>query len=101
MSFGATRRGYFEILTSSANAGNQVTPFKLPTPDGETIYAWHVLPLSVYARHEEAISSSREPGLCKDVEKTEGFRLLKEDPGAKVIICCKKTPIRTCECCLS
>ena len=71
------------------NAGNQVTPFELSTPDGETLHAWHILPLRLYAKHEESISSSREPGLCKDVKQTESFRLLKEDPNAKVIIFCK------------
>lgn len=45
--------------------------------------------MPLYAKHEESISSSREPGLCKDVKKTESFRLLKEDPNAKVIISCK------------
>ncbi|SPO02089.1 uncharacterized protein DNG_04762 [Cephalotrichum gorgonifer] len=67
-------------------ARNQVTPFKLATPDGESIYAWHILPLPLYAKHEESISSSREPGLCEDVERTKPFHLLKEDPNAKVII---------------
>lgn len=75
--------------------GNQVTPFKLPTPDGETIYAWHILPLRLYARHEETVSSSRAPGLCDDVKKTEAFRLLKEDRDAKVIIYCRKAPTFT------
>lgn len=86
------------VLTHYATAGNQVTPFKLSTPDGETIYAWHVLPLRLYARHEESISSSREPGLCEDVKTTESFRLLKEDPDAKVIVCRKKCPIPARRC---
>lgn len=77
------------MLIHSVNAGNQVTPFELTTSDGETLHAWHILPLPLYAKHEESVSSSREPGLCKDVMKTESFRLLKEDPNAKVIVFCK------------
>ena len=26
---------------------NQVTPFSLSTPDGETLHAWHILPLGL------------------------------------------------------
>ena len=28
---------------------NQVTPFSIATADGETLHAWHVLPLGLYA----------------------------------------------------
>ncbi len=29
-----------------------MTPFNLTTDDGESIHAWHVLPLPVYGEHE-------------------------------------------------
>ncbi|KAI2486205.1 hypothetical protein Ptr902_00338 [Pyrenophora tritici-repentis] len=31
---------------------NQVTPFQLKTLDGETLHAWHVLPLETYRKHQ-------------------------------------------------
>ena len=68
--------------------GNQVTPFQIKTVDGEALYAWHILPLSLYAKHEDKVASSREPGLVQDVTTTEAFRLLKEEKDAKVILYC-------------
>lgn len=68
--------------------GNQVTPFGLTTPDGETIYAWHILPLPLYLQHEETVAS-QELGFCNDFTKTESFRLLKEDPEARLVLTCK------------
>lgn len=67
-------------------AQNQVTPFKLPTSDGESLYAWHILPLPLYGKHEEDIASSREPGFCEKVTDTAAFRLLRDDPDAKVLL---------------
>lgn len=64
---------------------NQVTPFHLETPDGETLHAWHVLPLETYRTHREALRS--EPaGLCRDIKESLGFKLLKEDPKAQLVI---------------
>ncbi|KAK5241679.1 hypothetical protein LTS06_011976, partial [Exophiala xenobiotica] len=34
---------------------NQVTPFYLITPDGETLHTWHILPLETYRRNEKAL----------------------------------------------
>ncbi|KAJ4292873.1 hypothetical protein N0V88_005531 [Collariella sp. IMI 366227] len=64
---------------------NQVTPFHLTTADNETLYAWHVLPLPLYAQHEEKLSS-QPTGLVSDITATENFRLLRDDPNAKLII---------------
>lgn len=69
-------------------ATNQVSSFNLSTPDGETIYAWHVLPLGLYAKHEEEILQ-QEPGPVEDITTTTGFRLLSRDPEARLIINCK------------
>jgi abhydrolase domain-containing protein 12 len=64
---------------------NQVTPFHLTTPDGETLHAWHILPLDIYRRNEKALRD--EPaGLCHDISERRGFRLLKDDPDAKLVI---------------
>ncbi|KAK4508795.1 hypothetical protein PRZ48_002534 [Zasmidium cellare] len=68
-------------------AKNQVTPFNIHTPDGETLYAWHVLPLDVYARNERQIrEEKRQPrGPVEDVTETAAFKLLSNGE-ARVII---------------
>lgn len=64
---------------------NQVTPFHLTTPDGETLHAWHVLPLEAYRQHQDELR--REPtGLCEDIEGRLSFKLLKDDPTAQLVI---------------
>lgn len=70
---------------------NQVTPFQLQTPDGETIYAWHIMPLPLYLQHEAAVSTQKL-GLCNNFTQTESFRLLASDPEARLIISCKYIP---------
>ena len=30
-------------------------PFRIQTLDGESLYAWHILPLAVYTRHEASL----------------------------------------------
>jgi abhydrolase domain-containing protein 12 len=65
-----------------------VTPFNFTTPDGETIHAWHVIPLGLYAKHEAELLQ-QAPGLAEDITKTKGFKLLRDDPDSKLIINCK------------
>ncbi|KAJ5041748.1 uncharacterized protein L3040_005317 [Drepanopeziza brunnea f. sp. 'multigermtubi'] len=66
-------------------AKNQITPFNFSTPDGETIYAWHVMPLGLYAKHEYEILQ-QPSGCAEDITKTKAFQLLKNDPDARLII---------------
>ncbi|EGR47276.1 uncharacterized protein TRIREDRAFT_64620 [Trichoderma reesei QM6a] len=66
-------------------AKNQVTPFALQTSDGETIYAWHILPLPLYLQHETTVAT-QDVGFCNDFTQTESFRLLSSDPEARFII---------------
>ncbi|KAH6609412.1 hypothetical protein Trco_002758 [Trichoderma cornu-damae] len=54
-------------------AKNQVTPFELQTPDGETIYAWHIMPLPLYLQHEAAVATQKN-GFCDDFAQTESIR---------------------------
>ncbi|RQM08833.1 hypothetical protein DH86_00002974 [Scytalidium sp. 3C] len=69
-------------------AKNQVTPFNITTPDHETIYAWHILPLGLYAQHEYELL--QEPSGCvEDITRTKAFELLKNDPESRLIISCK------------
>jgi abhydrolase domain-containing protein 12 len=64
---------------------NQVTPFTLTTRDGETLHAWHVLPLDTYREHQKELREE-STGLCSDVEERLAFKLLKEDPTAQLVI---------------
>ncbi|XXH02963.1 glycylpeptide N-tetradecanoyltransferase [Hypoxylon texense] len=66
-------------------ARNQVTPFSLTTVDEETIYAWHILPLPTYLRHEDKLQA-QQPGFSDDITKTTSFKLLKDDPEARLVI---------------
>jgi abhydrolase domain-containing protein 12 len=73
-----------------------VTPFSLKTPDGESIYAWHILPLPLYLKNEATIEA-QEPGFSHDFTKTESFRLLKEDPESRLVLYCKLINLQ-CSC---
>lgn len=67
---------------------NQVTPFTLPTADGVTLYLWHILPLGTYVQNEAALSRVT-PVALDDYASSEAFKLLKDDPDARLIISCK------------
>ena len=64
---------------------NQVTPFNLRTADGEILHAWHVLPLGLYHRHAAELVQE-PPGLVADVAARRGFRLLRDDPEALLVL---------------
>lgn len=66
-------------------AQNQVTPFTLSTPDQESIYAWHILPLPLYYKNENTLAV-QSSGLVADITTSEAFRLLKGDVDAKLVI---------------
>lgn len=64
---------------------NQVTAFRLTTPDGESLHTWHILPLETYRQHQKDLRE--EPtGLSKDITKRISFKLLKEDPHARLVL---------------
>ncbi|KAF2839887.1 alpha/beta-hydrolase [Patellaria atrata CBS 101060] len=64
---------------------NQVTPFQLSTPDGETLHTWHILPLETYRKNQKELRN--EPvGLCHNLEERLAFRLLKDDPDARLVL---------------
>ncbi|KAG6146343.1 hypothetical protein E4U28_000743 [Claviceps purpurea] len=66
---------------------NQVAPFYLHTPDGNWIYAWHVLPLPLYHKHEAQIVKGASSEVApRDITATKSFNLLKSDPNAKLIL---------------
>ncbi|KAF3941152.1 hypothetical protein ABW19_dt0202400 [Dactylella cylindrospora] len=66
-------------------AANEVTPFNIATPDNETLFSWHILPHGVYAKNRDELLQ-RDVGLVDDITETLGFKLLKEDPEARLLI---------------
>ncbi|KAI1119870.1 Alpha/Beta hydrolase protein [Nemania abortiva] len=64
---------------------NQVTPFFLTTPDGESLHAWHILPLELYKQNQEALLA--EPGgLALDVKERLSFKLMRDDPSSLLVL---------------
>lgn len=67
-------------------AENQVAPFRIPTKDGERLFAWLVAPTGVYSRHVRAFIE--ETPAQGDIERKQAFKLLKQDPEARLVIYC-------------
>ena len=64
---------------------NQVTPFTINSSDGGSLYAWHILPLELYRRHESRLTA--EPSGCvSDLTSRLAFKLLRDDPDARLVI---------------
>ncbi|KAJ4985074.1 abhydrolase domain-containing protein [Stagonosporopsis vannaccii] len=63
---------------------NQVTPFYIATKDGHRLFTWLVAPLGVYARKLNDFVHE-QPGV-KDVTERLAFRLLQDDPEARLLI---------------
>ncbi|KAL1985203.1 hypothetical protein VTN96DRAFT_8119 [Rasamsonia emersonii] len=64
----------------------QVQPFHLVTPDNETLYGWHILPLHLCREHEELLNEHMSYGPAEDYTKTVAYKLLAEDPNARVVV---------------
>ncbi len=63
----------------------QTTPFSIPSSTGDTLYAWHILPVESYRQHEAALIA--EPaGFALDVASRFAFQLLRDDPDARLVI---------------
>ncbi|KAM0712669.1 hypothetical protein Q7P35_000116 [Cladosporium inversicolor] len=69
-------------------ARGQVTPFTIKTPDGQTLYAWHVMPVDTYIRNVESLSATGRPqGPVEDFTQTLPFELLSStSTPARVVI---------------
>ncbi|RBR04106.1 uncharacterized protein FIESC28_11628 [Fusarium coffeatum] len=68
-------------------ARHQVSPFYIPTPDGVNLHSWHVLPLATYeAYQQDLLAQGTEAGLVESFENTLNFRLLKENPNARLVL---------------
>ena len=64
---------------------NQVTSFEIPTPDNETLHAWHILPVGLYAK-KESMLLEQSSGIPADVTTRLSFKLLQDDPEAILVI---------------
>lgn len=66
---------------------NQAIPFRISTKDHVSLHAWHVLPLGIYRRHcDELLRQNPRMDDQFDVTQTVNFRLLRDDPEARLII---------------
>ena len=63
----------------------QTTPFSIHSPTGGALYAWHILPIELYRQHESALVAET-PGFASDITSRLAFRLLRDDPDARLII---------------
>lgn len=64
---------------------NQVTPFWLHTMDGESLHAWHILPLALYEEHEDGLLLEKD-GTSSDITQRLGFQLLRDDPDSLLVL---------------
>lgn len=65
---------------------NQAIPFRVQTEDHVSLHAWHILPLGVYRRNYEQLLDQNGLGEETDFTNTLNFRLLRDDPEARLII---------------
>lgn len=63
---------------------NQVLPFRISTKDAERLFAWLIAPLGVYSRHADQFI--HENGDPDHVESRLAFKLLRDDPEARLLI---------------
>ena len=64
---------------------NQVTPFSITTSDSERLYAWHILPVELYRKHELPLLS-KPTGFVTDITSRLAFQLLRDDSDARLIL---------------
>ena len=66
----------------------QVTPFYLPTSDGEKLFCWHVLPLNVYLEHETELANLAHGDVLESDDFIAGLgaKLLRKDPESKLVV---------------
>ncbi|KKK25231.1 hypothetical protein ARAM_006706 [Aspergillus rambellii] len=64
----------------------QIQPFNLVTPDNETLYGWHILPLHLCREHEAELNANEPTGPADEYTASTAFRLLANDPNARVVV---------------
>lgn len=64
---------------------NQATPFSIMSSAGEGLYAWLILPIELYRKHEFALTA--EPsGFATSITSRLAFKLLRHDPDTRLIL---------------
>ncbi|PYI22219.1 alpha/beta-hydrolase [Aspergillus japonicus CBS 114.51] len=81
-----TRWQDINLVESFGFLKTQVQPFNLVTPDNETLYAWHLLPLPLCKEHEDDLRENERYGPAEDYTKTTAFKLLANNPKARVVV---------------
>ena len=79
---------WFKDLNVPENFGflrGQTTPFAIKSSAGGSLYAWHILPVELYRQHETALLAE-PPGFALDITSRFAFKLLRDDPDARLII---------------
>jgi hypothetical protein len=66
---------------------NQVKAFKIKTLDGQTLYAWHILPRSLYAKYESELLNEKSSS-TDDFNTNLAYKLLVGNLDSKLIINC-------------
>ncbi|KAL8773683.1 MAG: hypothetical protein Q9209_001449 [Squamulea sp. 1 TL-2023] len=64
---------------------NQVQPLQIATPDGEVLYAWHVLPIAKYIANEDHLIKEQDVPAARFTDSL-GFDLLSKDPNSHLVI---------------
>ncbi|KAK5676984.1 hypothetical protein LTR17_027728, partial [Elasticomyces elasticus] len=81
----ATSRGNLDAPEQFGFLHNQVTPFFIRSLRSESLYAWHIIPIALYYKHELDLRNER-PGLVVDVTTRVTFKLLRDDPSSLLVI---------------
>ena len=65
-------------------------PFNISTPDGEVLYAWHILPLQRYVEHEGSAAGDIG-GITGTATQLDALNILtaEKDPKALLVINCE------------
>ncbi|KAL8835200.1 MAG: hypothetical protein Q9176_007056 [Flavoplaca citrina] len=64
---------------------NQVQPLHITTPDGEVLFAWHVVPIAKYIANEESLIGEQNISATRFTE-SRGFDSLSRDPKSCLVI---------------
>lgn len=62
------------------------------TPDNETLYGWHLMPLHLCHEHEKELMENPPSGPAADYTETSAFKILANDPNARVVVSCMSRP---------